>query len=433
MSVFSPYTGSAGTDKLFLEYILPGLNVEIKENTRLYDRFKTDTSKMLGKYAVFKCLTASPKSVRPSSTSSLPTPKQGTYNEFTLFMKRGLYAQLQFDGLAVACGQGKGAVKDLLQAELQGITIQIGNKLNRQFWGDGSGRLAIVKTAVANSTTCYVDALLHGVSTHEYTDPGMYLDEGQSVDIYDSSGNLEEEDVEISTMSDDEAGTNTLTMASAITCSANSYIFDHDTYAASRAAGTGVPMGLWGIIETADPYSGITSVYFQGIQRSANAWARGQVVAMGSSASNPSAITNTKILKTVMKAEDFGRVKVMLTNPPIWRAYYEILEADKSLPNEKAFWGGLTGLTFYGGRAGAIPVVYDPDCPDQSMMMVDDSGLAVYSPVKNGMAWLPGDSGILSRVQGKDEWVASLVWYYNFGTPKPQALAKLEFIKHASS
>jgi hypothetical protein len=145
------------------------------------------------------------------------------------------------------------------------------------------------------------------------------------------------------------------------------------------------------------------------------------------------AVTNQKILETIMACEKWGRVKAIFTNDKIWSAYYQILEADKTLPNEKVFWGGLEGLAFYGGRAGKIPVLYDTDCPDNNMYFFDDSVLSVFSPVQNGMTWIQGENGILTRVQGKDEWSAALVYYYNFGTPKPQALGKLYNVKHAAS
>lgn len=429
MAVFSP--GTSATDALFLEYILPGLNVEVRENTTLYDRFETDVDHMVGKYAVFKCATATPKSARPSSSTTLPTAKQGTYDEFTLFMKRGMYAQLQFDGLAIACGKGKGAVMDILKAESQLILIQIANKLNRQFWGDGSGRLAQLEAAVSNSTTVLVDGPLFGQVADddgEYTEATNYIDEGMDCDIYSPAGALEAEDVEISTVVDSGDGTSTLTMASAVTATDDGYIFDHDTYASSRAAGTGVPMGLLGILDTADPYVGITQVDFQGVDRTANKWARAQLFDMASAA-----ITSSMILKAIHRVEKYGRVGVMITNDIIWRAYAEILTADRTLPNEEMLWGGTTGLKFYGGRKGAIPLIFDYDCPDQIMALLDDRFLQVYAPAKNGMQWRPGDNGILTTVQGKDEWTASIVWYYNFGTPKPQALGKIYDILHTSS
>jgi hypothetical protein len=134
-----------------------------------------------------------------------------------------------------------------------------------------------------------------------------------------------------------------------------------------------------------------------------------------------------------MAAEKYGRVKVGVTNEIIWRSFYQILETDKTMPNEPAFWGGTSGISFYGGRSAKFPIIYDTDCPDNNMFFLDDSLLQVYAPEQNGMTWLPGDSGVLTRVQGKDEFVASLIWYYNFGSAKPQGLGRLYAIKHAAS
>uniref|UniRef100_A0A6M3K5Q4 Putative capsid protein n=1 Tax=viral metagenome TaxID=1070528 RepID=A0A6M3K5Q4_9ZZZZ len=430
MSVFGPYTGGTGaTDKLFLEYIMPGLNVEVRENSVLYDRFKTDVDSVTGSRAVFKCLTSSPKSVRPSSTSTLPTAKQGGYSEFVLYMKRGLYAQLQFDGLAIACAKGKGAVMGLLEAELKGMGIQIARKMNRQFWGDGSGRLAQLYAAVSNDTAAYVDGPLFAQDSNGYTPASNFLDEDQEIDIrHSTTGALEAEGITISTISATGTAYDTLTLAEAVTATEDAYIFDHDTYASSQAMGTGVPMGLAGIIEASDPYTGITSTDFQGVDRGTLSWARANEVDMGSVA-----VTEIKILQTIMECEKFGRVKAIITNDVIWRALFEILQANQAAKPEPAQWGGTTGISFYGGRGGKIPIIYDTDCPDNTMYFIDDDYLQVYAPMKNGMTWMPGDSGILTRVSGKDEWVAGLVYYYNFGTNKPKALGKLYNVKHASA
>jgi len=432
MSVFG--MGVTATDKLFLEFVLPGLNIEVIENTVLYGRFETDTEHCVGKYAVFKALVASAKSARPSSSSTFPTAKQGTYDEYTLFMKRGMYAQLQFDGLAMACSRGKGAVMDLLQSETKGIMIHIANKLNRQFWGDGSGRLARVDVAASGSPTVGIDQgtiELFGQDSNEYTFASEYIDPGMDCDIITAGGSVEAEEVEISSLVDTAAdGTSTLTMGEAVDATVGSFIFDHDTYSSSRAAGAGVPMGLMGIINTANPYEGITAVNFQGVNRdtAGNEWAEAYMEDMGDVA-----VTNAKMMKVCHKVEKYGRVKVIICNGIIWRSYYQILEADKTLPNEKAMWGGVTGLTFYGGRAGAIPVIWDDDCPDQRMFFLDTDYLQVYAPTDDGLTWLPGDAGVLTRVQGADESTASLVWYYNFGCDRPQAQGVLYDIKHAAT
>jgi hypothetical protein len=426
MSVFG--MGVAATDALFLEFIYPGLTSEIRENTVLVDRFGTDTETCLGKYSVFKALTAAPASARPSSSMSLPTPKQGTYSEFTSYMKRGLYVQLQFDGLAVATGKGKGAVMNVVESEVNAIKIQIANKLNRQYWGDGSGRLAQLYAAVSGSTTVIVDGPNFGQDANEYTNPAMWLDVDQEIDIYSTAGVLEAEAITISSITDNGDGTATLVVSEAITASNNAYIFDHDTYASSHAAGVGVPIGLMGIINTADPYLGITQVYFQGIQRSTNTWAQAQ---SQNFASEP--WSEMLQMKLIQKQERFGRVKAVLTNEVIWRSIYDILRNYRGNSPEKAFWAGTEGLAFYGGRAGKIPIIYDTDCPDNKLFTLDDDQIMICAPTDGGLTFLPGDNGILNRVQGMDAWVAQMIYYYNMATKKPQALGYGYNVKHASA
>lgn len=430
---------TSGLNKLFLEFIKPGLEVEFYTNTTTYGRFKTDVESCLGKYGIMKVISATPKSARPSGTSTFPTADQGTYQEFVFYMKRGMYATLQFDGLALACGKGAGAVKDLLKAETEAIMSYIPHKLNKQFWGDGSGRLAILSAAIAASTTGYVDGDTtnlgwFGIDSNGYTPPSRYLFEGMSVDIYNASGVLQASDVKISTLSEGGAGTDTLTFATAISADDNSYLFDHDTYTTTEAAGTGVPMGLAGIISTANATIGITaSSAFQGINRSTYNWAQAQVFNMGSAIGSPAVVTEKKMLEVIQKCERYGMLSVILTNDVIWRNLFEILKADKTMPNDPGYWGGLTGMKFYGGKAKGLPIIYDEDIPDGRMYFIDDKSIMISAPDKNGMDWLPGDSGnILSRVQGKDEYAANLRWYYNMTCKKPKANGLLRYVKHSS-
>jgi hypothetical protein len=421
---------TSSLDKLFLEYILPGLNMELRENTILYDRFDTVDDVGVGKYSVFKCITGFATSARPSSSSTLPTSRPGTYSDFTLRQKRGMYAQLQFDGLAIACGKGKGAVMELVKAETENIMTYIANRMNKQLWGDGSGRLATLDAASSNSVTVSIDYRYFGTDSNGYTPANTFIEEGQDIDIiHQTSGVIEAEEVQISTIVEETDGTSTLTMATRVTATDNSEIFDHDTYAASDVAGTGVPNGLRGIISTANQTIGITATdYFQGQDRDTATWAQAQEVNMGSAA-----VSNAKMLETTHKVERYGRVAVIITNDVIWRAYYQILEQDKTLPNEPMMWGGVEGLGFYGGRKGKIPIIFDTDCPDGDMYFIDENHIKIHAPSKNGMAWIPGDAGILTRVQGKDEHSCALAHYYNMGTKKPRALARLKSIKHAAS
>lgn len=431
---------TSGLDKFFLEYVQPGLEKGYYINSKLYDRFKTDTDTCLGKYGIAKVISGTPTSFRASNTTEYPTPNSSTVREFKFYMKR-IYGQLQFDGLAIACGKGEGAVKELVKGEVAALMDYAPRKMNKIYWGDGSGRLAIVKTG-ATSTSMTLDGDttnwgLFGIDANGYTDPGQYLFENMNIDIYPATpGSVESTENTITALSNDGAGTNTATITSA-TFTENAFVYDHDTYATSEAAGTGVPMGIAGIVDDSNGYVGSTAMsYWQGIDRTAAgySWANAQVFNMGSAITSPAVVTEAKMLEVVQKVENYGKVSVIITNPIIWRALFEILKADKTMPNDPGYWGGLTGMKFYAGRSTGVPIVWDEDCPDGRMYFLDDSTIIISAPVKNGLTWETGSSGhILSKIDNKDEYVANLKFYYNMTCVKPKANGLLQFVKHSAT
>jgi hypothetical protein len=425
-------------DKLLLEYIGPALEKQYYVNSTIYGRFKTNTDTCLGKYGIVKVTTGGAQSIGPSSSTTWPTAGAGGYNEFTFYMKRGIYASLLFDGLIVACGKGKGAVKELVKTEVEGITDSGAKRLNRQFWGDGSGRLAQAE-AGATSTTLTLTGHGFGVDTSIYTNPLQYLDENMLIDIYPNTpGTIEVTAEAITGLTNDGDGTGSATMDSG-TYSTDAWIYYANSYATSEAAGTGVPMGLKGIICASNPYAGSTALSaFQGINRStaANAWANAQVFDMGTgtTSTTAAAVDEEKMMEVVQKCERYGKIDVIITNDIIWRKLGKILSTDRTLPNEKAMWGGFTGITFYGGKSKAIPVIFDEDCPDQSMYFIDSSKIIISAPEQGGMQWVPGTDGhILRLMEDTDTYAAHLKWYYQMTTNQPKALGLLRYIKHASS
>lgn len=429
---------TTGMDKLFLEYITPGLEKQFYVNTTVYGRFKTHTETCLGKYGKIKVMTGGAQSVGPASSSTWPTAGAGGYDEFTFYMKRGMYASLLFDGLAIACGKGMGAVKELVKVETEGIVDSASKRLNRQFWGDGSGRLAQVETGTT-STTLTLNSPIFGLDSNYYTNPLQYLDEKMLVDIYpDTPGSIEVSGIAITGLTDDGDGTGSATLGTSSTFTTDAWVYFVNSYATSEAAGTGVPMGLKGIISASNPYVGSTATSaFQGVNRAtaANAWANAHVFNMGGgSSTTQTVVTTEKMMEVVQKVERLGKVSVIISNDVIWRKLGHILAADRTLPNEKAMWGGFTGITFYGGKAKAIPCIFDEDCPDNSMYFIDDSKIVISAPEKGGMQWVPGTDGhILRMLEDKDEYAAHMKWYYQMTTNQPKALGLLQYVKHSDS
>lgn len=439
MAAGSPATfSSTGFDHFFLEYVLPGLEKGFYTNSKLYDRFKTNTESCLGKYGVIKVNTVNATSFRPANTTAYPTAAHPVFDEFTFYMKR-MYGKLDFDGLLVACSQGKGAIKELVKAETESLMDYIPRKMNKVYWGDGSGRLAIISNA-ATGTAPTVDGDttnwgLFGIDANGYSNPSQYLFTNMVCDAYRTGPTKGGDSFTITAIAEGGAGTDTLTTDS-FTYASNDYILDEDAYAATEAAGTGVPMGIAGIISADNPYIGVTaSSAFQGVNRATagNEWAEGQIFTMGSAIDSPAVVTESKILQVLQAVERFGETSVIITNAFIWRALFEILKADKTMPNDPGYWGGLTGMKFYGGKKNGVPIVWDEDCPDGRMYFIDDTTIKISAPVKNGLTFEPGSSGhILTKREDYDSYTANLKFYYNMTCNKPRANGLLKFVKHSA-
>lgn len=438
MAAGSPATfTSTGFDHFFLEYVLPGLEKGFYTNSKLYDRFKTNTESCLGKYGVIKVNTVNATSFRAASSTAYPTSRDAVYDEFQFYMKR-MYGKLDFDGLLVACSQGKGAIKELVKAATESLMDFIPRKMNKVYWGDGSGRLACLAgdVTVDGGGTGWG---LFGIDSNGYSNPSQYLFQNQQIISYTAAVAAEYTNSLITAIALGGAGTDTLTITDTAPATGvdGSLIMDYGTYAATEAAGTSVPMGLAGIISSDNPYVGVTATSaFQGVNRdtAGNGWASGQVFNMGSALTSPAVVTEEKILQVLQAVEKWGTTKVILTNPFIWRALFTLLKADKTMPNDPGLWGGLTGIKFYGGKNNAVPIIYDEDCPDGRMYFIDDSTIKISAPTKNGLTFEPGSAGhILTKREDYDEYTANLKFYYNMTCNKPQANGLLRYVKHAAA
>ena len=440
MGAGSPATlSTTGYDKLFLEFVKPGLEKGFYSNSKLYDRFKTKTEDCKGKYGKTKVETVNATSFAPQSTTAYPKASHPEYDEFTYYMKR-LYGKLDFDGLLIACSQGEGAVMDIVKAETKSLMAFMPRKLNHIYWGDGSGRLACIAGGTG-TTSLTIDGGgtgwgLFGIDSNGYSNPSQYLFENQRIISYTTGPAAEITDNTITAISQAGAGTDTLTVTSG-TWVDGSFILDYGSYAATEAAGTGYPMGLAGVISASNPYIGTTaSSAFQGINRTTagNSWSTSQVFDMGSSLTSPSVITEEKILQVLQALENWGTTSVIITNPFIWRALFTIFKADKTMPNDPSYWGGTKGFSFYGGKNASIPIIYDEDCPDGRVYFIDDSTIKISAPVKNGFTFEPGSSGhILTKREDYDEYTANLKFYYNMTCTKPRANGLLQYVKHAAA
>ncbi len=101
----------------------------------------------------------------------------------------------------------------------------------------------------------------------------------------------------------------------------------------------------------------------------------------------------------------------------------------KELSDKRRFVG--TDKTLKGGIKAIeicdVPFTWDRDCPRGHVFIMDKSNLSFYQQTQ-GLQWMGDDGSILSRIQNKDAYEATLRCYRELGTKKRKAVMRLDDI-----
>jgi len=408
--------------KLFNEYIDPAVVVELNRISKMNDRIEKVSSATLGgELAKIKMLMAGSQSVRAANSSAYPTAQQSTPAYSIIRLKRAIMFSMQFDGFAMESAAKGGAAMDPVEFEKKGLFLTMGNKLSRQYTGDGSGVIALCNGNGSTSPTLTIKSIY-------FAKPAKLLFKpGQVIDIYQPGGTQEVNSVAILSVDSDTQ----LTLASNQTWTDNSLIYDEDVRAASEASGTGEMMGLEGIIRDTDPPAPNASAGLQALLVAG--YPEWKAVSL-SNGGVKREITEDLITSLLDELDDISQVSVMLTTNKVRRVWASRLAAYKTISNQKVLWGGWSGLPFiYDGRE--IPIVPDKYVPDGYLWAIDESLLKIYTTTAGKeITWEKArDGSILQKVSGKNEYVAEGHMYRNLGTGLRKGFGVLKDIQEPTS
>ncbi len=112
-----------------------------------------------------------------------------------------------------------------------------------------------------------------------------------------------------------------------------------------------------------------------------------------------------------------GQTSLILAGLGVRRAYFNLLSQQRRYPSTTNFEGGFTGLAFNNGRE--IPMVDDPDAPDNTMYFLDEDKFKIYQ--SGDWSWMNRDGGTWKIVDGFDAYEAILYKYYELGTTQRNA------------
>lgn len=367
----------------YLDVLINQLNTAASP---LYQKFKTTEHYITGKEAVKPvCYDLSDGVAAMGENDTLPT---ATGNKYVMLRAglRNLYGVLEISDKAMRASEdSRGAVVNLLNAEMDGLLTSAKTNFSRMLYGDGSGKLATVAAAVSASRTVTVDSA-------KLLKPGMHVDMVSGTTHVDAI---------IGTIS----GT-TVTMVSPVTVAASSVMTIYGAYN-NEIYGLETMFSLPGTL--------------YGVTTSGKDWLKPYI------GSSTSAISDVKIQTGIDNAEEKsgGHIDFITCSYGVRRAYQSYLETTKRNVNPVELEGGFKAISYAG-----IPVVADKYCPAGTMYLLDTKLFDMHQLCD--WRWIEGENGgVLNQISNKAAYSATLVKYANLICDLPCGQAKLTGITEA--
>jgi len=364
------------------QYIGP-LNEQLNQDLKLFKRLENSgNSTVVGKNFTLPLHYGRNEGVGAiAEGADLPTAGNQAYADAIVPM-RYLYGVINLTGQSIQASKNdKGAFVKAVESEMKGVAQDLKNDINRQLFGDGSGRLAAATTNASTSTTITVDST-------------KYLRVGMAIDIIDTSGTASVTNAKITAVTSTTFTHN----GTAAAVAANSHVYRHG----SRNIEV---MGLSGIVAATDPASGS----LQGLAVATNPWWKGNV--LGNSGTNRSiTLALMRQAADAVEVAGSGRVSAIYASYGVRRAYEALLKASFQFVNVMDLDGGVKALAY-----DDMPIFAEKDCQANRMYFLDEKMLEILTLGNPGFDWMSEDGAILHRGNGKDNYAATLYRYMNLG------------------
>ena len=393
-----------------LKLVYGDLHMQLRDKTPALDFIQSSASNITrnGKEVVFDTHIGRNQGIGARNVrEKLPTAGAQKYKQAHLYLKN-LYGAIEVDGqLFEQAADDYNAFINVVDMEIKGLKRDLSKDLNRQIYGDGSGKLAVV-TAQPSSTTLTVDS----------TD---WLEEGMVIDVVDPSTGVKQQSgaassIEIVSINETtKVVTVTGTLGTFNTnISANDIIVRSSNGVNSfgkELTGLGAIVKATGELHEIDPAT--TPV-----------WAATEV-ALGS-VGTPGTLTELNLINLVQSVDKKGGdVDVFLASPGVYNAYWNLLQGFRQFTNGAGLTGGQRSFTFE-ALGKPIRFVSDYAAPKGTLYALSSKELVINR--KKDWSWMDRDGSMWSRVADTDAYEARIYQYSEIGTYRRNAHAKLSNI-----
>ncbi len=325
-----------------------------------------------------------------TETDALPTAGGNNYKQFVAPLKN-LYGVIEISDKAIRSSKGaEGAFVDLLNDEMDGLVKTASFNFGRMLFGDGTGKLATIKSVDGSDNKTYV------------VDSVRNLAEGMIVDVFDGDGINAGSYRTVTSV--DRANKKVTLSGSAISTPTDYGIYIQKSKDLEIT-------GLGAIFGTGDLY---------GVPRKGNAWMTPYIK------TEVGALSEEVIQKAIddVEANSGSKVNFIVCSWGVRRALFKLLSAYRATETLE-LEGGFKAISF-----GGIPVVADRFCPEGTMYLLNTDDFALHQLCD--WQWLEGESGkILKQVADKPVYKATLVKYAELLCYRPAGQAMLTGIDEA--
>ncbi len=283
------------------------------------------------------------------------------------------------------------ALASILQSEITALKDDFRMDLNRQFHGDGSGKLCVANGSGNNSTTLIVDGNPNGGDGTEYLVEGMYIQIGGG----------------------DAVQIKSIDSATQVTLETAASWADDAVITKENADEV---MGTAGIIDDGDLVA-----TFQGLLRSSNPFLVAHID------DTAEGLSEADMIAQYLKAQRYGFQPgkgACFMGPALFERYGTLLTSMKKTADLKeVLSGGWKGLEFMDGCG----VLCDFDTWSGHVEFVDFDALTI-AEMSDPFAWLEGDAhgGILVRsATNRTVWEGTLKYYLQLVAKRVKSMAAL--------
>ena len=338
----------------------------------------------------------------------LPVAGAQKYKQAHLYLTN-LYGSIEVDGqLFEQASEDYQAFINIVDNEIKGLRKDLSNDLNRQVYGDGSGKLAVV-SAQPSSTTLTVD------SVH-------FLEEGMTFDVVDPTTGVKQQSGAASSL--EIVGINETTNVITVTGTLG-------TFSTNISAGDILVRSSNGVNSFGKEWTGLGEIVkasgeLHEIDPATYPIWKATEQTLGVPGTSTGTLTELALINLVQKVDKKGGdVDVMLASPGVFNAYWDLLQGLRQFTNGATLEGGQRAFTF-DAVGKPIKFVSDYAAPKGTVYALSSKEIVVNR--KKDWSWMDRDGSMWSRVADTDAYEARYYQYSQLGTYRRNAHAVLSNI-----